>query len=100
MTAFPVGAWVRDSQQQRITNDISRGIDGRVGFSPSGGEIVTTGKVGKTPCYRIRFADSENLIMQRNATCYNCGCQDDASHDPFCPEPGQRQLPHDKGYAS
>ena len=100
MTTFPIGAWVRDSQQQRITNDISRDVNGRIGFSPSSGEIVAIGKVGKTPCYRIRFAETESVIFQGNATCYNCGCQDDASHDPSCPEPVQRQLPHEKGYAS
>lgn len=100
MTTFPIGAWVRDAQQQRITGELSRDVNGRVGFCPSGGEIVATGKVGRTPVYRVRFAKTENVIIQDAATCYSCGCQDDASHDPLCPEPAQRQLPHEQGYAS
>lgn len=100
MTAFPVGAWVRDTQMQRLTNGIVRDVNGVSHFHPSGGEIVGTGKIGKTPIYRVQFADSHGVIIQDSATCYNCGCQDDASHDPFCPEPVQRQLPHEPGYAS
>jgi len=97
---FPVGAWVCNREQQRITGDLARSVHGVISFAPSGGEIIATGSIGRMPVYHVQFAGTKAVIPQSGTTCYGCNALDDASHEPFCADPAYRNLPHEPGYAA
>ena len=97
--SFPIGAWVRDQQMRRLSGDIEKNpITGAVRFAPSGGEIIGTGELCKSPVYRVKFAESFGFVFVDGATCYQCGATDDDSHNEYCADKTMRSLPHEPGY--
>lgn len=103
-TRFPIGAWVRDPEMQRLTGGLERdAVRGTVRFRTTGGEIVSIGLLGGQPVYRVRFAANEAVVFADGARCYQCAAPDDESHELYCcagPDGPIRGAGHEPGWAS
>ena len=98
VTAFPIGAWIRDESTEKWFGGIEQTMRGPR-FVPTGGEIVSIGKLGPSPVYSIKFAESRNFVFLSNAVCYMCRAACDATHAEGCIEPQLRAIPHEPGYS-
>lgn len=100
-TPFPIGAWVVDPGMRRLGRGIGVGnATGRVTFEPYAGEIIGTGLLCKVPVYSVKFAEALGFVFIKDALCYMCGADSDASHADGCVEPKLREIPHEPGYGS
>ena len=86
--SFPIGAWVRDQQMRRLSGDIEKNpITGAVRFAPSGGEIIGTGELCKSPVYRVKFAESFGFVSSGS------NAQSTRGHMPATNTASQRMRP-------
>ena len=87
---FPIGAWVKDPNQATLSGGMGWSNTGRRTFLPYRGQVVSWGKVGKLPGYRIKFGETLNVIPVAEAECDSCGTTDESKHHAACFEAFRR----------